>query len=55
MDFVTDLLLFVDWKSNSYNLILVIVNRLIKMMHYKLEKITINTPRQAEVILEVIV
>ena len=33
MDFVTSLLLFVDWKDNSYDSILVIVNWLTKMVH----------------------
>ena len=32
MDFVTGLLLFTDWKSNSYDLILIIVNQLTKMI-----------------------
>ena len=33
MDFVTGLPLSADWKGNSYNLILVIVDRLTKMVH----------------------
>ena len=33
MDFVTRLPLSADWKSNSYNFILVIVNQLTKMVH----------------------
>ena len=44
-----------DWKSNSYNLILVIINCLTKMVHYELVMITIDTPGLAEVILEVVV
>ena len=55
MDFVTGLPLSTDWKSNSYNLILVIDNRLIKIVHYKLVKVTINAPGLAEVILDVVV
>ena len=55
MDFVTGLSLLVDWKGNSYDLILVIVNRLIKIVYYKLVKVTINTPRLAEVIINVVV
>ena len=34
MDFVTGLLVLTDWKGDSYDLILVIVNRLTKMVHY---------------------
>ena len=55
MDFVTSLPLSADWKGNSYDLILVIVNRLTKMVHYKSVKVTINAPELAEVILDVVV
>ena len=55
MDFVTDLPLSADWKSDSYDSILVIVDRLTKMVHYKLVKVTIDTPGLAEVIIDVIV
>ena len=51
MDFVTRLLLSSDWKSNSYNSILVIVDRLTKMVHYKSVKVIINAPELAEVII----
>ena len=44
-----------DWKSKSYDSILVIVDRLTKMVHYKLVKITIDAPGLAEVIIEVVV
>ena len=33
MDFVTGLPPFADWKGNSYNSILVIVDSLTKMVH----------------------
>ena len=55
MDFVTGLPLFADWKGDSYDSILVIVNQLTKMVHYKPVKVTINALRLAEVILDVIV
>ena len=55
MDFVTGLLLSADWKSNSYDLILVFVNRLTKMVHYKSVKVIINAPKLAEVIINVVV
>ena len=42
MDFVTGLPILINWKRNSYNSILVIVDWLIKMAYYKLVKITLD-------------
>ena len=55
MDFVTGLPLSADWKGNSYNSILVIVNCLTKIVHYELVKVTIDAPRLAEVIIDMVV
>ena len=55
MDFVTRLLVLTDWKGESYNLILIIIDKLTKMMHYKPVKITINAPDLAKVIIDVVV
>ena len=55
MDFVTRLPLSSDWKGDSYNSILVIVNRLTKMVHYEPVKVTIDAPGLAEVIIDVVV
>ena len=55
MDFVTRLPISTDWKGDSYDSNLVIVNRLTKMVHYEPVKITINAPGLAEVILDVVV
>ena len=55
MDFVTGLPLSADWKGDSYNSILVIVNRLTKMVHYEPVKVTIDAPGLAEVIIDVVV
>ena len=55
MDFVTVLLILTDWKGKSYDLILVIVDRLTKMIHYEPMKITINAPGLAEVIIDVMI
>ena len=44
-----------DWKGDSYNSILVIVNRLIKMVQYEPFKVTIDALGLAEVIIDVIV
>ena len=55
IDFVTGLPLSVNWKGNNYDLILVIVNRLTKMVYYKPVKVTIDAPRLAKVIIDVVV
>ena len=55
IDFVTGLPLFADWKSNNYNLILIIVDRLTKMVHYELVKVTIDAPGLAKVIIDVVI
>ena len=55
MEFVTGLQLFVDWKSNNYNSILVIVDQLTKIVYYKPVKVTIDTLGLAKVILDVVV
>ena len=52
---MTGLSLSIDWKSDSYDSILVIVNCLTKMVYYEPVKITIDTPRLAEVIIDVVV
>ena len=55
MDFVTRLPISTDWKSDSYDFILVIVDRLTKMVHYEPVKVTINASRLAEIIIDVVV
>ena len=55
IDFITDLPFSTNWKGDSYNSILVIVNRLTKMVYYELIKVNINTPGLAKVIINVIV
>ena len=55
MDFVTSLPISTDWKRDSYNSILVIVDRLTKMVYYKLVNLIIDALGVAEVILDVIV
>ncbi len=44
MDFVTGRPISADWKGDSYDSILVIVDRLTKMVHYKSIKVTIDVP-----------
>ena len=55
MDFVIGLPISTNWKGDSYDSILVIVDRLTKMVHYEPVKVTIDAPGLAEVILDVVV
>ena len=55
IDFVTGLPLSCDWKGDSYDSILVIVDRLTKIVHYEPVKVTIDAPGLAEVIIDVVV
>ncbi len=55
MDFVTGLPISTNWKGESYHSILVIVDRLTKMVYYEPVKVTIDTPGLAEVIIDVVV
>lgn len=55
MDFVIGLPLFADWKSNNYDLYLIIVDRLTKMVYYESIKVTINASRLADEIINVMV
>ena len=55
MDFVTRLPISTDWKGESYNFILVIVDWLTKMVHYELVKMTIDAPGLAKIIIDVVV
>ena len=44
-----------DWRGNSYDSILVIVNQLTKIVHYELVQTTITALTLAEVILNIVV
>ena len=55
MDFVTGLPISTNWKRDSYDFILVIIDRLTKMVHYKPVKIIINAPGLVEIKIDVIV
>ena len=55
IDFVMRLPISTNWKGDSYNFILVIIDWLTKIVYYKLVRIIIDTLRLAEVILDVIV
>ncbi len=55
MDFVTGLLVSTNWKDETYNSILVIVDWLMKLIYYKLVKITIDASSLAKGIIEAVV
>ena len=55
MNFIISLLILIDWKRDSYNSILVNINWLTKIVHYKPVKITIDIPGLAKVIIDVVV
>ena len=55
MDFVTSLPISANWKSDSYDLILVIIDRLTKMVYDELVKVTIYAPSLAKVIINMVV
>ncbi len=55
MDFVTGLPVSTNWKDEIYDSILVIVNRLTKMVYYEPVKVTIDAPALAKVIIKAVV
>lgn len=54
INFVTKLPISIDWKGENYDFILVIMNYLTKMMHYKPVKVIINIQKFAKVILDMV-
>ena len=52
---MTGLPVLPDWKGERYNLILIIVDKLIKIVNYKPVNIPIDSPGLAEVIIDVVV
>ena len=55
MDFVTSLPISTKYKRDNYDFILVIVYQLMKMVHYKPVKITINAAGLIEVIIKIVI
>ncbi len=55
IDFVTGLPVSTNWKDNTYDSILVIVDWLMKMVNYEPVKVTIDILGLIEVILDVVV
>ena len=54
MDFAIDLLISINQKKDSYNLILIIIDWLIKIIYYKLVKVMIDAFGLVEVIINVV-
>ena len=52
---MTGLPILTDWKEDYYNSILVIVDRLKKMVYYKPLEITINASKIAKDIIDVVI
>ena len=52
---MTGLLLSANWKDDSYNSILVIVDCLTKMINYEPVMVIINAPGLAEVIIHMLI
>ena len=40
MDFIINLSISANWKDDSYNLILIIIDQLTKIIYYELVKVT---------------
>ena len=55
MDFVIGFSILANWKGDSYDSILIIVDRLTKMVHYEPVKVIIVVPGLAEVIIDMVV
>lgn len=55
MDFETAVPVLIDWKTNNYNIILVIIDCIIKIVHYKLVKTTINIAGLVKVIINIVI
>lgn len=54
IDFVTGLPIFTNWKDESYDWILVIIDRLTKMIYYKPVGVIIGTPGLVKIIVNII-
>lgn len=55
INFIIRLLILIDEKDETYDFILAIVDQLLKIVYYKLVKVTFNALRIAKVIIDVIV
>lgn len=54
MDFIIGLFMSTNYKSDNYDLILIIVDFLTKIVHYKLVKVIINFLHFADIIIDIL-
>lgn len=54
IDFITSLLILTNSKDKTYNFILIIINPLLKMIHYKQDKVTNNASDFTKVIIDIV-
>ena len=50
-----DLSHLVDWKDNNYDIIIIIVDYLTKIVYYKLVKTIINAVGLVEIIIDIVI
>ena len=55
MDFVMGLPILTDWKGDNYDSILVIIDRLLKIVYYKPVRVTINASSLVKIIINIVV
>lgn len=55
MYFIIKSLVLTNGKDKTYDLIFVIINQLIKIIYYKLMKVTINTSGSLNIMVKIIV
>lgn len=55
MDFVIGVPIFIDWKKESYDAILILVDLLTKIVYHELVKITIDVAHWIEIIIDMVV
>lgn len=55
IDFITGLLVFIDWRNKTHNSILIMVDQLTKIVHYEPIKVTIDASGLVNVIFDVVV
>lgn len=55
MDFITGLSISTNWKDETYDSIMVIVDQLIKIVYYKPVMVTIDASRLLKVILDIVI
>lgn len=55
MDCVTGLPVSTNWRGDTFNLILVIVDKLTKIVYYELVKVNIDILSLAKIVLDIVI